>query len=98
MMRDDRLALFVLLGQSAERAIAKEPMTAPPEPLLLAPGYDIGPALPDEARRASRAAGAYRLFFVFETYLRDLIVDVLTKAAGTANWWDLVPQDVKKRR
>jgi len=62
---------------------------------LLAPAYDIAPAVAEEARRASRAAGAYRLFFVFEAYLRDMILEVLTKAAGAGNWWDLVPLDVK---
>lgn len=41
---------------------------------------------------------AYRLFFVFETYLRDLCVEVLTKvAAPTGNWWDLVPPDVQAK-
>jgi hypothetical protein len=95
MIRDERLALFLLLGQSAERAIAREPTTAPSEALLLGPGYDIGAAIPEEARRASRAAAAYRLFFVFEAYLRSLVVEVLTKAAAAGNWWDLVPSDVK---
>jgi hypothetical protein len=95
MIRDDRLALFLLLGQSAERAIASEPTTAPGEPLLLGPGYDIAPAIPEEARRATRAAHAYRLFFVFENYLRELVVEVLTKTPGAGSWWDLVPPDVK---
>lgn len=95
MIRDDRLALFLLLGQSAERTIAKEPTTASGEPLILAPGYDIAPAIPEEAKRASRGATAYRLFFVFENYLRELVVEVLTKAATGSNWWDLVPLDVK---
>jgi hypothetical protein len=94
-MRDDRFALFLLLGQSAERAIAAEPTTVPSEALLIGPGYDLAPAIPEEARRASRAAHGYRLFFVFENYLRALVVEVLTKAAGTGNWWDLVPTDVK---
>jgi len=94
-MRDDRLALFLLLGQRAERVIAREPTTAPSESILLGPSYDIARALPEEARRASRAATAYRLFFVLENYLRGLIVDVLTKAAISSNWWDLIPPDVK---
>src|SRR5256714_15633488 len=95
MIRDDRLALFLMLGQRAERVIAKEPTTAPSEPILIGPSYDIARALPEEARRASRAATGYRLFFVLENYLRDLIVDVLTKAAVGSNWWDLIPPDVK---
>jgi hypothetical protein len=95
MMRDDRLALFLLLGQSAERAVAQQPGVAPPEPILLGPTYDIAPSVPEDAKRASRAATAYRLFFVFEHYLRDLIIEVLTKAAGDANWWDLVPADLR---
>ena len=94
-MRDDRLALFLLLGQTTERVIANEPTTAPTEAILLGPSYDIARALPEEAKPASRAATAYRLFFVFENYLRDLIVDVLTKTAANQNWWDLIPIDVK---
>ena len=97
MIADERLALFLMLGQSAERAIEQEPTVSTGEPLLLGPGFDIAPAIPEEARRASRAAAAYRLFFVFESYLRDLVVEVLTKAASATggNWWDLVPLDVK---
>lgn len=94
-MRDERLALFLLLGQSAERAVAMDTTTAPGEPILLAPGYDIAPAIPEEARRASRAATAYCLFFIFENYLRGLIVDVLTRAADAGNWWELIPAEVK---
>jgi hypothetical protein len=44
-------------------------------------------------RSATDAAEAYRLFFVFESYLRDFIVEVLSKDGGT--WWDKVPPDVQ---
>jgi hypothetical protein len=96
-MRDDMLALYLLLGQTAERAVWQQPSVSSAEPLLLGPGYDAAPAVPETARRASRAATAYRLFFVFETYLRELVVDVLGKAAEAAGktWWDLVPGDLQ---
>jgi hypothetical protein len=98
MIRDDRLALFLLLGQSAERAVAQHPTTITGDALLLGPAYDLAPAVPEEVRRASRASTAYRLFFVFENYLRDLVVEVLTKTAGSqGNWWDLVPPDVQSQ-
>ena len=37
---------------------------------------------------------AYKLFFVFEEYLRELIVEVLSKENET--WWDKVPPDVQQ--
>ena len=45
-------------------------------------------------RRPTEAAEAYRLFFVFEGYLRDLIVEVLSKD-GLQTWWDKVPGDIQ---
>jgi hypothetical protein len=92
---DERLALFLLLGQTAERTVAQQPATAPSDPILLGPTYDVARLVPEDAKRATRAASAYRLFFVFEHYLRDLVIQVLTKAAGEGNWWDLIPVDVK---
>ncbi len=94
MIRDDSLALFLLLGQTAERAVGEHPDIVPDSPLLLAPDYDIAPSLPSLAREAAAAAQAYRLFFVFENYLRELVVDVLAKNT-TGNWWDSVPSDVQ---
>ena len=94
MKHDEKLALFVMLGQGAARTVRARPDVAPPDSLWLSASYDLAPLLPDAVRQAGLAAEAYRLFFVFETYLRDLVVDVLSKNPNE-NWWDKVPQPVR---
>jgi hypothetical protein len=93
-MDDSRLALFVMLGQTAERLLAEHPEIAPTQQLLLGPAYDLGALLPDVVRKAEAAAEGYRLFFVFEAYVRDLVVEVLSKD-NLADWWARVPKDVQ---
>ena len=93
-MDDSRLALFVLLGQTAERLLKTLPDVAPSDRLLLGPAYDLGALMPDVVRKAEVAAEGYRLFFVFEAFVRDLVVDVLSKG-DPADWWAKVPKDVQ---
>jgi hypothetical protein len=92
---DERLALFVMLGQGAARTVRSRGDLAPAESLWLSPSYDLGPLLTDAVRQAGLAGEAYRLFFVFETYLRELVVDVLSKNPAE-NWWDKVPTNVQE--
>lgn len=94
MKVDARAALFVMLGQSAEKTIARIDDVPPNETLLLSPEYDLVAFVPAMVRRATEASLAYKLFFVFEEYLRELIVEVLSKDGGT--WWDKVPSDVQQ--
>jgi Swt1-like HEPN len=94
MTIDSRAALFVMLGQTATRSVAAMDQLVPEESLLLSPSYDLAPLLPDKVKRATLAAEAYRLFFVFENFLREFVVDVLSKEP-TQQWWDKVPQDVQ---
>ena len=91
---DERLALFLLLGQSATKDIAARPDVAPPETLRISELHDLTALLPEASRLAFKAAEAYKLFFVFETYLRELLVEVLSKD-GTEEWWDKLPVDVQ---
>lgn len=91
---DSRAALFLMLGQTAERSVAKLEDLVPSETLLLSPSYDLAPLLPDSVRRATLAAEGYRLFFVFENFLRSFVLDVLSKDA-TRSWWEHVPPDVQ---
>lgn len=93
-MDDQRLALFVMLGQSASASIEDHPELVPPESLRLSDSYDLAPILPDSVRQSAAAAEAYRLLFVFETYLREFVVEVLS-ANDPVNWWDHVPKDVQ---
>jgi hypothetical protein len=95
MMRDDRLALFLMLGQAADRAIHSHPQTvAPGATLALSPEQDLAVTLPEDVRDATKAAEAYRLFFVFENYLREFVLNVLSEKDAD-NWWGKVPKDVQ---
>jgi hypothetical protein len=94
MTLDSRAALFMMLGQTAERAVASIENLVPRESLLLSPSYDLAPLLPDHVRRASIAAETYRLFFVFENFLREFVVEVLSKDPAKT-WWDKIPKDVQ---
>jgi Swt1-like HEPN len=94
MKVDTRAALFFMLGQAAEKTISTVEDIVPKESLFLSPSYDLASLAPDKVRRASEASDAYRLLFVFESYLREFIVDVLSKQEGKT-WWDFAPTDVK---
>jgi hypothetical protein len=94
MRVDSNAALFVMLGQTAERAIANVEDVAPTESLLLSPTYDLAPLMPGPVKRALQAADTYKLFFVFEGYLREFVVEVLSKDPAVT-WWDKVPTDVQ---
>lgn len=94
MSTDAAAALFVMLGQTASRTVELLPEVAPSESLLLSPSYDLAALLPDRVKRAQRAAETYKLLFVFEGYLREFVVDTLSKG-GTVEWWDKVPKDVQ---
>jgi hypothetical protein len=95
MSLDSQAALFVLIGRAAEKTVAKIDDVVPAESLLLSPAYDLSALVPDKVRRAIEAANAYKLFFVFESYLREFIVEVLGKE-GTEDWWAKVPKDVQE--
>jgi hypothetical protein len=93
-MIDDRsLALFVMLGKTARQVTESHPNLASGAPLMIGPNYDLATSLTEAVRSADAASEAYRLFFVFEAYLRDLIVKVLSKD-GKEEWWGKLPQDV----
>jgi hypothetical protein len=93
-MNEARLALFMMLGQTASRHMAQVPDIPPTETLSLSPAYDLAKLVPDVVRSAVKAAEAYKYFFVFETYLRELVVEVLSQE-GTREWWDKLPKDVQ---
>lgn len=95
MIDDSKLALFLMLGQTATKAITEHPEVADSRPLMLSASHDLSSTVPDTVRQATSASEGYRLFFIFETYLRDLIVRVLSKD-GTEDWWDKIPIDVQR--
>src|ERR1700730_11044509 len=94
MKLDAQAALFLMLGQAAEKTAAGMEELVPKESLLVSPSYDLAAIVPDKVRRATDAAESYRLFFVFESYLREFMVEVLSKD-GSATWYEKVPQDVQ---
>lgn len=94
MSFDAKAALFLMLGQAVDRSVQRMQGLVPDESLLLAPSYDLAPLLPETVERATTAAETYRLFFVFENFLRGFVVDVLSKDASRP-WWDKVPKDVQ---
>lgn len=93
-MNDAKLALFLMVGQGAERVVKNLEAIAPAESLLLSPSYDLAPLMPGAVHSAISAADSYKLVFVFENYLRKLVVDVLSEDPAV-NWWDRLPKDVQ---
>jgi hypothetical protein len=94
MSLDSQAALFVLLGQTAERTVETLEELVPRERLMLSTTYDVAPLLPKIVRRATDAAEAYRLFFTFENFLREFVVEVLSKDP-LVSWWDKLPKDLQ---
>jgi hypothetical protein len=92
---DGRLALFVLLGQTATKTVGKLPEVALAEPLLVSDTYDLATSIPEAVRAANAGSQAYRLFYVFENYLRQLVVQVLSNG-GQETWWEKLPKDVQE--
>jgi hypothetical protein len=95
MKVDTATALFLALGQTADKVVGEIKDVVPKDALLLSASYDLAEIVPGSVRGATKASEAYKLFFVFEEYLRQLIVEVLTKTVEAKTWWDHVPPDVK---
>lgn len=95
MTVDSKAALFLMLGQAAERTVAKLDDVVPKETLLLSNEYDLATLVPEKVRAARDASESYKLFFVFESYLREIIVEVLSKEGEVPNWWEKIPTDVQ---
>lgn len=93
-MRHDTLAMFLMLGQQAERVVRSMPELPPSDQVLIGPRYDLAPLMVDIVKRALLATHPYRLFFAFENHLREFVVEELSRDEG-AMWWDKVPTDVQ---
>lgn len=93
-MNDSTAALFVMLGQSAERSLSNVESIAPPTRMMLSDDHDLALVMPAQVKKALRAAETYKLFFLFESYLREFVLDVLSKDNATS-WWDKIPPDVQ---
>lgn len=94
-MDDAKLALFTLLGQTATKTLGDTPDIAHSESLLISDSFDLSSTIPEAVKAANRASYGYKLFFVFENYLREFVIDTLTKG-GKEAWWDKTPTDVQQ--
>ena len=94
-MNHERFAYFVMQGEAASKAVAEHPDTAPPHTLPISDNYDLSLVLPSEARDAFQASRVYRLFFVFENYVRDFVLGVLTETDAETWWTSKVPKNVQ---
>jgi hypothetical protein len=94
-MIDKTFALYVMLGQTAERTVDSIPEIVPPDGMLISPTFDVALSLPEEVKKATRAAAVYKLFFVFENFLRSFVLSVLSET-DPENWWTKVPTDVRE--
>jgi hypothetical protein len=72
MSLDATASLFVMLGQTADKTIAKIDDVVPKDSLLISKDVDLALLAPDTVRKAVEASEAYKLFFFFESYLREL--------------------------
>jgi len=95
MSIDSTASLFVMLGQTADKTISKLEDVVPKDSLLISKDVDLALLAPDIVRKAVEASETYKLFFFFEAYLRELIVEVLSEEGAVANWYDKVPKDVQ---
>jgi hypothetical protein len=93
-MHDSQLALFILLGQTATKTLGQIPEVALAEPLLISETYDLSETIPDAVREANSASVPFRLFYIFENYLRQFVLEVLSNS-GQETWWEKLPKDVQ---
>jgi hypothetical protein len=92
---DERqLAHFLMKGQIAAKEVQASPSVAPAHALFVSQAYDLAALLPEAVKEAFSASEAYKLLFVFERYLRELVVETLSRD-GTEDWWQAVPKDVQ---
>ena len=83
-----------MLGQTANRQVSKIENVAPSVGLFISDQFDLAQVLPKEVKKAQRSAEGYKLFYVFENFLRDFVLDVLSEADPN-NWWAKIPKDVQ---
>jgi len=93
---NERLALFLMVGQTAQRTLRDLPDTVPNSRLMISGTFNVAEVLPDETREALMVSEAFQLFYVLENYLRDFILNVLSEA-DKENWWNSVPKDVRDK-
>ena len=93
---NERLALFLMVGQTAQKSISNLPNTVPQTRLMISEKFNVAEVLTEETREAIGVSETFRLFYVLENYLRDFILNVLAEA-DKENWWNSIPKDVQNK-
>ncbi len=93
MINAEKLALFLTLGQIANKKISEDVNVTNDIPLYLSNTINLAELLPDSVRDATKAAESYKLFFVFENYLREFVVAELSSKAKN-EWWKIIPENI----
>jgi hypothetical protein len=93
---NDRLALFLMVGQTAQRSIRSLPNTVPRTRLMISNTFNLSEVLPEETHEAIDVSETFKLFYILENYLRDFILTVLSET-DKDNWWNAVPKDVQDK-
>ena len=93
---NERLALFLMVGQTAQRTLRDLPDRVPNSRLMISGTFNVAEVLLDETREALMVSETFQLFYVLENYLRDFILNVLSEA-DKENWWNSVPKDVRDK-
>jgi hypothetical protein len=92
----EQLAAFITFGRLANREAASHEFAAPAQPLLIGPNQDLRTMVPETVKDAMEAAEGYKLFFVFENYLRKIVFSVLSEKFKE-QWWEQVPEDIRTK-
>ncbi|MGE4234153.1 MAG: Swt1 family HEPN domain-containing protein [Bacteriovoracia bacterium] len=94
-MNEADLALYLMLGQTAQREVKRTTDVVPLEKLPISPTISLSELLPEESKNAIVTSEVFKLFYVFENYLRDLVLDGLSESYKDG-WWEKIPLNLRQ--
>lgn len=93
-MNGREFAFYLMLGQSAQREIGRTSDIVPKSKILISDSVDLSELLPNESKDAIETAEVFKLLYVFEIYMRDIVLDTLTENFKE-NWYARVPTNIQ---
>jgi hypothetical protein len=93
-MNESDFAFYLMLGQTAQREISRTANIVPRKKIMLSDAMDLSELLPAEVKDALETAEVFTLFYVFENYIRDLVLDSLSETYKE-NWYSRVPSNIQ---
>ena len=63
-MDDSRLALYLMLGQTASKIMNETREVTDGKPLMISDSFDLAASLPESVNNANKAAEGYKIFFL----------------------------------